>query len=509
MKKFILGFIFSGIITSASADFTQSGYYRVQNYGSGRWASMVDDKGDADLTAGSADLHALTLTKDTDYILSDPGSIVYITKLSGSQYDLAAQGTTFQTLVEHAISIGADGSADGQTLYRIYGSYQGVTRYIADGNIVSSDVYGYATINGTVNPNYMKWFLLPVEASSNNYLGVVPSVNVNGNLYTTEFTSFAYQPYSEGVKAYYISRVGFGMAEMVEITGTVPPGSPVVIQCAGSKVSDNRLQLVNSQDALPSNALSGTYFDYKYNKTQNQVVYDPETMRVLGVCSDGSLGFVTSNISSIPANTAYLVVPAGSSREFKCVSSAEFEANIPTAPEMIYYNESNILLPQDDYTYTGTLNIPASDGANKNINIQFYTSATASDQSVIGPEDLTGSNITLQLSDVVSLPFSYGSKYSWVLPNWEGGEVAVTLNIQYQYVTFTSKGAGVESIVASNKNLHYSGGIVYSDEGSEIKIMNMSGQLVKQSYGNSLDVTSLPKGIYIAVSNGESLKIVR
>lgn len=505
MKRIILGFVLSSLITSSYANFTQSGFYRVKNYGSGRWAAMVDNKGDVDFVAGSADLHALSLTKDTEAILSDPGSIVYITKLTGTQYDLAAQGTSFQALVNHPINIGQDGSADGQALYRMYGSYSGVTRYIADGNI-GNEVKGYATINEMHNTNYMKWMILPVDAASDNYFGTVPTVYAGGKSYTTVFTSFAYKPYSEGVKAFYINRVGFGMAEMIEITDAVPPGSPVIIQCAGTKVSDNRFQLLESQDALPSNALSGAYFNYKYNTTVNQVVYNPETMRVLGLCSDGSLGFVTADIESIPANTAYLVVPAGSSPEFKCVSTSDYEAGIPTAPDMIFYNESMQLLPQDEYNYTGTITVPANDGTNKNVGIQFYTQSGNS-KTVLGP-DAYG-NVNLKLSTEMSVPFAYGSNYSWVLQNWEGGEVTVTVNLLYQYVKFYAKSAAVGSIISSNKGLYYSGNVVTSDNNAEIRIMNLSGQTVMQSSGGPLDVSSLPKGIYIAVSEGTSLKIVR
>lgn len=508
MKKIYFILLLLGLVSPGYANLTGPGYYRVQNFGSSRWASLVDDKGDVDFVAGSADLHALSLTKDTEYILSDPGSIVYISNVSGNQYDIAAQGTSLGALINHAVNIGADGASGNQTLYRFYGSYSGVTRFIADGNIVTSDVKGYATINETANPNFMKWEILPVEVTSDNYFGAVPSVNVGGNLYTTLFTSFPYKPYSEGVKAYYIGRVGFGMAEMIEITQDIPTASPVIIQCAGLKVSDNKLQLVSSEEALPNNSLSGAYFNYRYNNTSNQIVYDPQTMRILGTCSDGSLGFITSDIGTIPANTAYLQVPPGSSPEFKCVSSSTYEENIPLAPEMFYYGNSFQILPQDEYNYVGTINISAPESTNKNVAIQFYTYAAASEQHTVGPDSSNGQNVTLNLSQNPNVPFKYNSNGSWILPNWEGGEITVTINILYQYVSFYSKNAAIESIYSDN-GLYYSNNTVYNLNASGIKVMNLNGQIMLSTSGNSLDISSLPKGVYVAVSNGKTIKIAR
>ena len=508
MKKILLGIgILLGIF-NAQADLTGSGFYRVKNYGSSRWCSLVDDKGDLDLVAGKADLHALSLTLNPDSILSVPGSIVYISKISGTQYDIAAQGTSLGALVNHPINIGeieAKGS-NGQSLYQIWGTYSNITKYISDGNISTIDNKGIPTTADPLNPNYKRWEIIPVSVTGDNYFGAVPSLKQDGNLYTTLFTSFAYEPYSEGVKAYYVGRVGFGMVEMIEINGAVPPASPVIIQCAGESVSQNRLKLTESQDALPTNSLTGVYFDYKYNNVANQVAYNPDTMRVLGICKDGSLGFVTSTtLSTIPANTAYLSVPAGSSPEFKCVSTAEFEANIPQAPDFLYFTSSQILQPQDDYNYTGTLSI---EDANGDATIRFYTSSTLSDRDAIGPYEGLGKNQNIAVSKEVSMPFSYGSPYAWTLTKWEGGNVDVTVNIQYQYVKFYAQSAGVESVTADS-NFNYNGNIITTTYSGGIQLLNMSGQSVRTSNGYTMDISDLPKGVYIAISNGKSLKIVR
>lgn len=507
MKKLFVTIAIASCAIAAYATINGNGYYRVKNYGSARWASLVDNTGSIDFVAGTADLHALQLSNNTEATLSDPGSIVYLTNVSGYQYDVASQGTSLAALVQNPVYIGPNGTApDGQTLYRIWGTYKNVTKYIMDTNFFNDEEYGTPSISGINAPAYYNWYVYPVDVKSDNYFGAIPSVKVGNNQYCTLFTSFAYKPYSQGVKAYYIGRVGFGMAEMIEITGAVPPASPVIIQCAGPSVADNKLELVTSPEVLPSNALSGVYFDYNENRVQNQVIYNPNTMRVLGVTSDGSLGFITvSNLSSIPANTAYLTVPANSSFELKCVSTAEFEANLPNAPEDWYVEEGVQLYPQDDYTYSGTFELPAT--SSKYFN--FYLNSTRGEQLTIGPSFFYGGDYLLNLMNESTTAFSYNSPYSWVLNNWTGGEITITLNLQYQYVTFSGKETAVESISAADSSIKYINNVVYADGASEIVVYNMAGQAVAKSSNGSLDVTALPKGIYIAKTAGESIKITR
>lgn len=396
MRKLFTIIALTFLITISSfADITSNGYYRVQNYGTSRWASLIDNQGYVDKVSGTADLHAIELIKDTEFILSDPGSIVYVTALGGKEYNVSAQGTNLESLVSNSVSIGQSGSADGQNLYYIYGTYDKTVKYINDGQISATPNLGTASI-GDISGKYAnnkKWKFFPVDVNTSNYFGAVPTINVKSISYCTLYTSFPYRPYSSGVKAYYIGRVGGGMAEMIEITGTVPSATPVIIQCAGENVSDNKLQLMTNTSGIGGNSLKGVYFNYEHYSTVNHVAYNPDTMRVLGTCSDGSLGFITAkNLDYIPANTAYLTVAAGSPSELRCVTPAEFSA-------------------------------------------------------------------------------------------------------------------GVNTISTDFNNLTYNGNIITSS--SEIRVLNFEGKTLLLSNSGSLDVSSLPKGIYIAVSNGESIKFVR
>lgn len=510
MKKLILLLAALPLATGAFATINGNGYYRVQNYGSQRWASLIDNQGSVDLVAETADLHALQLNKDYQEIISDPGSIVYITNLSGSSYNISAQGTSLESLIGHDIHIGGNTTADnGEKLYQIWGTSHNITKYISDGEYLTSEQFGTAIISSVdAKSKYKQWLILPVNVNSDNYFAAQPDVTTSdGGLYTTLFTSFGYKPYSTGVKAYYIGRVGFGMVEMVQINGSVPPGSPVVIQCASENPVNNKLEITGNQDALPNNALKGVYFNYTSKATNNHVAYDPATMRVLGKCADGSLGFVTSDIKYIPANSAYLKVPVGSAPEFKCVTTSQYEANLPDAPEGFYTDSEILLFPEDEYTYSGTWHIANAKG--QPLKFIFHSGSGSGAQETIGVLTSYGKDYNLDLSNMVSLPFSYGSPYSWVIPNWTGGDLKVTINLQYQYVQFT-KTSGVESLVVDDDaSLSFSGDTIYGTQGKNIQVFNLSGQLLATSAAGNIDVSNLPKGIYIAKSGNKSIKIVR
>lgn len=520
-SKFLLIAISAFTSLSMLADISGAGFYRLRNYGSQRWATLIDNQGSVDISASQADLHSLYLTSQTQNIITDPGSIFYLSHISGNRYDIVAQGVDFQSLVGSSVTLnfGPDGSAGGQVLYRLYGTYGNYTKYISDGRTSLSNPEGFATIANVSKADFSKWLVLPVDAAGDNYFGAVPTVTAQGKGYTSLFASFAFKPYSSGVKAYYISRVGFGMAEMVEISDAVPAASPVIIECAGQNPQDNKMELKTDIPALPSNALTGVYFDYIKGKVTNVVEYDPATMRVLGVCSDGSLGFVTSpDLEYIPANTAYLKVPVGSSPEFKCVSPSEFEANLPDTPEQIYMigsfkdvnptDDSFILVPQDNYTYTANFtNLPACENESEGLTFKFYTALSDNSLNVITPYGASA-NVSINPGKSTVVPFSYGSDFSWIFPNWPGGDLSVVLNLQYQYVSFYSQSyAGIKNLTAGDESLHFSDGTVYCDTPSDITVYNLSGQSMARTFGKSLSVSGLQSGIYIVVANGKSLKI--
>lgn len=401
MKKLIFSIIMGGAVLSMSAALTQNGYYRVRNYGSQRWAFLQDNKGSVDQVAGTADVHSLGLTLNTEKILTDPASIVYITAKGNSNYNIGAQGTSLQELMGYTVSIHQDGTTtDGEAAYRIYGTKSGVVKYMCDLRTIGGETgsAGLASGNDIILISYKKWaqwIITPVSVESDNFFGTVPTVEAEGKGYNVIYASFPFSLYSEGMKAYYIDRVAPGMVEMVEINGEIPAESPVIIECAGSEPEQNKMNvLAPSTSKLPANSLTGVYFDFTSTSATNQVKYDPETMRVLGTCADGTLGFITATgLTSIPSNSAYLKVEPGSPAEYKCLDSEKFTA-------------------------------------------------------------------------------------------------------------------GVDTVVQDDFNLTYSNGVVYSGKSVEIIVYNLSGQIVAKDTTRELNLSQLPKGVYIAKALGKSLKIM-
>lgn len=343
MKKFFAITLLMASSVAAMADLNGDGYYRVENYKTHRYASVIDNRGSIDIATTTADLQAIKLWRVFDDICHDAGSIFYITKVgSGDDYNLSSQGTSVYQIIDHYLKLRVNGSADGQSLYMAYGTNGKVTRNLGDGNTLNRD---YGTMTTNASGDYRKWFILPVNAESANFFGVLPDVNAGGSLYGTLYASFPFSVYSQGVKAYYVSNVSSTLVELTEIKGTVPPGTPVVMECAGATPSDNRLNVGGSASSIEGNKLLGQYFNCDIYMHVNRVAYDPATMRVLGRCADGSLGFVTAeNLDYIPANTAYLTVPAGYSRELKCVFDHDsftsdvddMKADSDSSPKSVY-----------------------------------------------------------------------------------------------------------------------------------------------------------------------------
>lgn len=332
MKKKLLIALSVAACLPAFADLTGNGYYRVENYVTERWAEVVDNQAIIDWGATNVEVHAVQLQKNFDAVVSNPASVLYINNIGGTQYDIEAQGTSIQQIIDYFITLTDDaGSANGEKLYYAYATAKGVTRFLGDGNYLSTvDISEMVT---NASGNYRKWYIKPISENGDNYFGAALDISCGGRYYSTLYASFPYTPTVS--KAYYIRRVDHGMAEMIEITGTIPGGTPVIIEGNRMEPTNNRMVLGGYGTVPSGNSLQGAYFDYDKNGFKNYVTYDKNTMRVLGTCSDGSLGFVTaSGLLTIPANTAYIRVPEGSPEEFKCVSTAEFDAwEPPTPPE--------------------------------------------------------------------------------------------------------------------------------------------------------------------------------
>lgn len=330
MKNFILSILTFFAAVPVIAQIESNGYYRVKNFTTERYIVVVDNKSKgADKITTTVDLLALNSIRSWDRIESNPASVIYLEKKSDNEYNVKAQGCDAHAMVGFYLRLA---QLNGYpSIYKAYQTASGVTVYLSD-EIGDWDV-AYLNTNETRAQN---WVVTPISKDSENYFGIKPTVTAEGKHYSSFYASFPFKP-AEGMKMYYVSKTDnkYGIAVIKELTGdVVPAATPLVIECPSAEVSGNKVELVESAGGKPSdNLLTGVYFDYAETTYHtNHVEYDPQTMRVLGVCADGKLGFVKQNgLATIPANSHYLKVDTTCPDEVALMSEKEYEEYIVIA----------------------------------------------------------------------------------------------------------------------------------------------------------------------------------
>ena len=335
MKRlfFLFGFI-AVLISSIYAQFNGAGFYRVQNYGTQRYLYLTDNTGSYDMKRDVGDFGALQLFMGQEKTISDPSSILYITQY-GSQIDIQGQGVGIHQLVNRYVDLKYYSSGAFAGTYTVSASESGVTKYLDD------EETNRDFPNGVVGTNraspYRNWLIHPVNSSNENYFGITPLFSVNGKYYYPLYAAFPFTPVSAGVKVYTIGKCDseLGYAVLNEITGIVPSLTPVLIECSSNNPSDNRLDLVSSSATPPSNQMKGVLFcnyDRRSKSADAITAYNDVKMRVLGLTSEGKLGFVKSTqylkqiegSYYLPANTSYLSLPSGGPNELTVITEAEY-----------------------------------------------------------------------------------------------------------------------------------------------------------------------------------------
>ena len=338
MKRILTLFTTLLTVWTVQAQLNGSGYYRVQNYGSQRYAYLCDRKGSVDYTTQNADVGAIQLWKDINRAYDDPASVMYIKPVGSDAVDIQAQGVGLNQIIGHYALI----SDQGNNKYYVYASQAGVTKYLGDARTNSKDE-GLAGFNAV--GNYRLWSLFAIN-ETDNYLGITPSVNVNGKYYAPYYVSFPFRRVSAGMKVYYIKKVDteFGIAVMEEITSDIiPAATPVIIECSSATASENKIMPVTGGGSNPAaNLLGGVYFcNPKRVSPYVGVPFDAAKMRTLSVLAEGKLGFISdpSNLTKVdiekvgnrmclPANSSYLKVANGTPAELLMLNQADYEAYV-------------------------------------------------------------------------------------------------------------------------------------------------------------------------------------
>ena len=317
MKKTLLISLCALLTIPMFAQYTEPGFYRVKNKGAAnRYISIVNDrvyKGFKSI--GISELYqfmgvnALRTVKDPT---TDPGSIIYISGASGD-LSLEGQGMKTKDLLKN-YHLASNGSA-------LCSEYQGQMVYLMDYFEYGGNPEKNATVGVGVNKvrssagSYASWEIKKVD-NDQEYLGIIPEINIGDKYYTTLYTSFAYQ-LSAGMKAYYINEHEYNniaepAAVLKEIGDKVPAATPAIIECSSNKAVDNKVIPLSSAEApatINGNELKGIYFCYvKYKgdekkngestvapmvEEKNVTPYDESTMRVLGSV-DGKLALVVA-----------------------------------------------------------------------------------------------------------------------------------------------------------------------------------------------------------------------
>ena len=321
MKKLLFLSSLLLLATSVFSQITGDGYYRVKNLATSRYIYVYDNTGKINVQTTSADMGAIELHKDPDRRFSDPGSIIYVKyiyeKEGIKKYDLTSQGTGVHQIIGYYVQI----FENPDLTYYVYA--EGF--YLCD-NETSSREFGF--LGTDRKGDYRKWVASKLN-DTDNYFGLAPTIELNGKYYQPFYAAFPFT-LSEGMKAYYISKVLPSAAILSEITGTVPASTPVLIECSSANTESNKLTLqMENATAISGNQLKGVYFNNpdRQKSKDARTAYDPSTMRVLTV-KDGKLVYATdSSLDYLPANQSYLKVPAGTAETLTVMTEEEYQAS--------------------------------------------------------------------------------------------------------------------------------------------------------------------------------------
>lgn len=314
--KLLYSFLF--VLSFPLLSFAQlngNGFYRVNNYKTGRYIYVCDNTGSINIQTTSADMGAIQLWSGYEKTISNPASVIYIKKV-GDNYDLKAQGTGVHDIIGYYVTIAESGG-----LYKVYAE----GKYLSDGERSDSERGGLST-EGT--GDYRKWMVKQINQTDNCF-GLAPELYVGGKYWQPFFADFAFSLEGSGMKAYYISAVYDDAAIIEEITSEIiPDNTPVFVACSSAKATENKLVLYKDKGTkLQDNKLKGVYFNNQYRKksADARTAYDASTMRILGVTEEGELGFIKADLSYLPANESYLTVPVTAADELPVMTAQEYD----------------------------------------------------------------------------------------------------------------------------------------------------------------------------------------
>ncbi len=319
MRKTLLSIFLFFPLLSSSAQFVDDGFYRVMNYATKRYIYVMDNTGSVNMSAMTAEMGAVQLWKGYEKTVSDPASIIYIKKYSERQFDLISQGVSVHSMIGYYVQV----YEKSDKTYQVYA--EGL--YLDDDTFNDEEDRGYL---GTKRKGDARlWNVFKVD-TNDNYFGIQPTVIAEGRKFKPFFADFAFSFADSGMKVWTVDSIACGAVVVSEFNSDIiADNTPVIIECTNDNASSNKLNLYKSTGKKPvANLLNGVYFNNpsRLNVSKDCCTeYNPATMRVLGVMSNGKLGYVKSDQEYLDANESYLIVPEGSADEMPVLTAGEYK----------------------------------------------------------------------------------------------------------------------------------------------------------------------------------------
>ena len=291
---------------SASAQLSGSGYYRIKNKATGKYATLASDEMsyqkvlegiggqnlilDTDckklslfgktIPMGNGTAYDITNSKcigayatvvekmncylRKDIILSDntqsASSIFYLNKEKENSYNLEIQGTSLKTIssgkYEGTVTINIDGfyttinHIEGTGSKAIYNLYLPVSiKYIytfTAGNYYFCDNAGtFGVEKDASTKEEAQWYIEP--ATTFNVKPLEKVKDMAGHYYTTLCVDFPFSIPSEGstvLAAYTVTgKDAEGNAVLSQLSGVIPGGTPVILECSSADEATNILNI--------------------------------------------------------------------------------------------------------------------------------------------------------------------------------------------------------------------------------------------------------------------------
>ena len=347
----------------------------ISTAGGGLWnVALGDGKTYAMQCATKILQNDIHLVSDPDVI--DLSSVIYAKKRTiyedDYEYNLIGQGTSLLTLTTGTypgnvvlefknlyVSLNAVSGSGANTLYTASIPLKasnnsmadlGIRYFVDEGGQFDTDVSSVAS------QAKARWFVEPVK-----HFNVLPEVELNGKYFTTVKAPFAFTLSGQVEKAYKITANNSGILTFEEISGAIPAGTPVLLQCGSPNAADCQLMptgepvftapdvslttgapaATDVTTATADNLLAGTYYcntdgtitmaksggTFSYNGNH---ITAASGKFVIGKNADGKLGFIPATGTAMPANKAWLT----SAGVFRSVAAPTF------SPAGDTYNEA-------------------------------------------------------------------------------------------------------------------------------------------------------------------------